>query len=227
MEETNTNLEPQPSSAPPLTDEEREAELKKIDEELKHDEEVKEAQMKEMLEKAKEMQEKHQKTLLLEMIEICRRMNGYNYISASMLTDIPKDKNQYSQLLQKLMMGALVSGIRSVEDFKKIYVGTGVVFIQAHAELPTLGPDGLYSGFDPDRRPIKTVNVKQLTLCSDPSDFKPVIIARTGRDKDGQLTFGKLEGDPYHQFTPEEIAAVLKAGEENKETTDDQETDRG
>ena len=203
--------EPQPSTAAPLTDEEREAELKKIDEELAHDKEVKEEEMKAALDKAKEMREQHQKTLLLEMIELARSMNGYNYISASMLTGIPEDKNTYSQLLQKLLLGAMITGIKSIDDFKKIYVGTGVVFIQAHKELPTLGPDGLYSGFDPDRRMIKTItNLKQVVLCSDPKDFKPVIIARTGRDKDGKLTFGKLEGDPYHQFTPEEVAAVLK-----------------
>ena len=205
------NLTPQPPTSSPLTDEEREAELKKIEEELAHDKEVKEAEMKTALEKAKEMREKHQKTLLLEMIELARSMNGYNYISASMLTGIPEDKNTYSQLLQKLLLGAMVTGIKSIDDFKKIYVGTGVVFIQAHKELPTLGPDGLYSGFDPDRRMIQTItNLKQVVLCSDPKDFKPVIIARTGRDKDGKLTFGKLEGDPYHQFTPEEVAAVLK-----------------
>ena len=211
MSQETGNLEPQPSSAPPLTDEEREAELKKIEEELKHDEEVKEEEMKAALEKAKAMREQHQKTLLLEMIEIARRLNGWDYISASMLTDIPKDEKQYSQLLQKLIMGALLSGVKSVDDFKKIYVGTGVVFIQAHKSLPTLSPDGLYSGFDPDHNMIPTkTNIKQLTLCSDPKDFKPVIIARTGRDKDGKMTFGKLEGDPYHQFTPEEVAAVLK-----------------
>lgn len=205
------NLTPQPPTSSPLTDEEREAELKKIEEELAHDKEVKEAEMKAALEKAKEMREQHQKTLLLEMIELARSMNGYNYISASMLTGIPEDKNTYSQLLQKLLLGAMVTGIKSIDDFKKIYVGTGVVFIQAHKELPTLGPDGLYSGFDPDRRMIQTItNLKQVVLCSDPKDFKPVIIARTGRDKDGKLTFGKLEGDPYHQFTPEEVAAVLK-----------------
>ena len=205
------NLTPQPPTSAPLTDEEREAELKKIEEELAHDKEVKEAEMKAALDKAKEMREQHQKTLLLEMIELARSMNGYNYISASMLTGIPEDKNTYSQLLQKLLLGAMVTGIKSIDDFKKIYVGTGVVFIQAHKELPTLGPDGLYSGFDPDRRMIQTItNLKQVVLCSDPKDFKPVIIARTGRDKDGKLTFGKLEGDPYHQFTPEEVAAVLK-----------------
>jgi hypothetical protein len=223
MDETNTNLEPQPSSAPPLTDEEREAEMKKIEEELKHDEEVKEAKMHEMLEKAKEMREKHQKTLLLEMIELARALNGYNYISASMLTSVPEDNKTYSQLLQKLLLGFMLSGGKNIEDFKKIYVGTGVVFLQAHKELPTLGPDGLYSGFDPDRRMIKTItNLKQLVLCSDPKDFKPVIIARTGRDKDGKLTFGKLEGDPYHQFTPEEIAAVLKKGEEEQASREKQ-----
>lgn len=205
------NLTPQPPTSAPLTDEEREAELKKIEEELAHDKEVKEAEMKAALDKAKEMREQHQKTLLLEMIELARSMNGYNYISASMLTGIPEDKNTYSQLLQKLLLGAMVTGIKSIDDFKKIYVGTGVVFIQAHKELPTLGPDGLYSGFDPDRRMIQTItNLKQVVLCSDPKDFKPVIIARTGRDKDCKLTFGKLEGDPYHQFTPEEVAAVLK-----------------
>ena len=204
-------LTPQPPTSSLLTDEEREAELKKIEEELAHDKEVKEAEMKAALDKAKEMREQHQKTLLLEMIELARSMNGYNYISASMLTGIPEDKNTYSQLLQKLLLGAMVTGIKSIDDFKKIYVGTGVVFIQAHKELPTLGPDGLYSGFDPDRRMIQTItNLKQVVLCSDPKDFKPVIIARTGRDKDGKLTFGKLEGDPYHQFTPEEVAAVLK-----------------
>ena len=206
-------LEPQPSNAAPLTDEERETELKKIDEELKHDQEVKDAEMKEMLDKAKQMRDQHQKTLLLEMIEIARRMNGYNYISASMLTDLPADNKQTSQLLQKLLLGFMLKGGKDLEDFKKIYIGTGVVFIQAHKGLPTLGPDGLYSGFDPDRRMIKTVQVKQLVLCSDPKDFKPVIVARTGRDKDGNLTFGKLEGDPYYQLKPEEIAAVLKSGE--------------
>ena len=75
MSQETGNLEPQPSSAPPLTDEEREAELKKIEEELKHDEEVKEEEMKAALEKAKAMREQHQKTLLLEMIEIARRLN--------------------------------------------------------------------------------------------------------------------------------------------------------
>lgn len=211
-------LTPQPPASAPLTDEEREAELKKIEEELAHDKEVKEAEMKAALDKAKEMREQHQKTLLLEMIELARSMNGYNYISASMLTGIPEDKNTYSQLLQKLLLGAMVTGIKSIDDFKKIYVGTGVVFIQAHKELPTLGPDGLYSGFDPDRRMIQTItNLKQVVLCSDPKDFKPVIIARTGRDKDGKLTFGKLEGDPYHQFTPEEVAAVLKTETDHEE----------
>lgn len=210
-------FEPQPSDAAPLTDDERDAELKKIDEELKRDEEVKEEEMKKMLDKAKEMQQQHQKTLLLELIEIARRMNGYNYISASMLTDVPEDTKTYSQLLQKLILGFMLRGGKNIEDFKKIYVGTGVVFVQAHKSIPTLGPDGLYSGFDPDRRIIKTVNVKQLTLCSDPKDFKPVIIARTGRDKDGKLTFGKLEGDPYYQLKPEEIAAVLKEGEKSQD----------
>lgn len=211
-------LTPQPPASAPLTDEEREAELKKIEEELAHDKEVKEAEMKAALDKAKEMREQHQKTLLLEMIELARSMNGYNYISASMLTGIPEDKKNYSQLLQKLLLGAMVTGIKSIDDFKKIYVGTGVVFIQAHKELPTLGPDGLYSGFDPDRRMIQTItNLKQVVLCSDPKDFKPVIIARTGRDKDGKLTFGKLEGDPYHQFTPEEVAAVLKTETDHEE----------
>lgn len=212
------SLEPQPSNAPPLTDEERAAEEQKIQDELKHDEEVKEEQMKQMLEKAKEMQANHQKTLLLEMIEIARRLNGYNFISASMLKEIPEDNKSYSMLLQKLMLGFMLKGGRSIDDFKKIYVGTGCVFIQAHAQLPTLGPDGLYSGFDPDRRPIKTLtNVKQVMLCSDPKDFKPVIIARTGRDKDGKLTFGKLEGDPYYHLKPEEVAAVIKAGEKSQD----------
>ena len=211
-------MEPQPSNAAPLTDEEREAELKKIDEELKHDQEVKDEEMKQMLNKAKQMREQHQKTLLLEMIEIARRMNGYDFISASMLTNLPEDNKTCSQLLQKLILGFMLKGGKDLEDFKKIYIGTGVVFIQAHKALPTLGPDGLYSGFDPDRRIIKTVQVKQLVLCSDPKDFKPVIVARTGRDKDGNLTFGKLEGDPYYQLKPEEIAAVLKQGEENSAT---------
>ena len=211
------SLEPQPSDAAPLTDAERDAELKKIDEELKHDEEVKEEQMKEMLDKAKQMREQHQKTLLLEMIEIARRMNGYNYISASMLTDLPKDNKQCSQLLQKLLLGFMLKGGKDLEDFKKLYIGTGVVFIQAHKSLPTLGSDGLYSGFDPDRRPIKTINVKQLVLCSDPKNFKPLIVARTGRDAEGNLTFGKLEGDPYYHLKPEEIAAVLKSSKTDLE----------
>lgn len=209
-EEQKDDLTPQPSSAPPLTDEEREAELKKIDEELKHDQEVKDAEMKEMLEKAKQMQENKQKTLLLEMIEIARSFNGFNYISASMITDVPKETKDQSLLLRNLLVAFMLRGGKSIEDFKKIYVQSGIVFIQAHKGLPTLGLDGLYSGFDPDGNVIPTKNVKQLSLCSDPKNFKPIIVARTGRDAEGKMTFGKLEGNPYHDLTAEEFAAVLK-----------------
>ena len=178
--------------------------------------EISDEEFQELLKKAKAYQEQHQKTLLQELVECARALNGYPYVSASMLTSLPEDESKYSLLTQTLILGFLLQGGKSVEDFKKAFVGTGVVFIQAHKGLPTLGEDGLYSGYDPDHHKIKTINVKRLMLCSDPKDFKPIIVARRGRDENGKMTFGKLEGDPYHKFTGEELAAVLKQGEEEQ-----------
>lgn len=177
---------------------------------------ISDEEFKGIVDKVKAMQQAQQKTLLQELVDICKSYNGYPYISASMLTSLPDDEKKYSLLTQTLLLGFMIKGGKSVEDFKKTFIGTGVVFIQAHKGLPTLGEDGLYSGYDPDHNLIKTINVKRLLLCSDPKDFKPLIVTRR-REPDGKWSFGKLEGDPYHKFSAAELAAVIKQGEEEQQ----------
>lgn len=149
------------------------------------------------------------KTLEQICMDIANRMNGFPFISCSRLmsyddTADEKDTKKMSTMAKRLRMAYIMTGNGSLEKFKELYVGAGIVYIQAHKECPTLSDDGCYNSVNIIGKPFKTVNVAEYVL-KNLDQFKPFVIVKQGPGK-----FGMINGDPYHHVTAAEVAAVKK-----------------
>ena len=152
----------------------------------------------------------HEKPKTRNLLEICieyaRKFNGYPYISCSLLRtydDTNEDPSVTSNLAKKLRMGFLMTGRTDKEEFIKRFVNQPIVYIQAHAEMPTLAKDGCYNNINIHGKPFKSYNVSEHIILK-PEEFVPFIVVKQGSDK-----FGKIEGNPYRNITKEEAAAVM------------------
>lgn len=225
-----------------------------------------ESSIDEAIAKEKKLQEEEgSKDIRAVMIDYAKRYNGFPYISASRLECLvdPKSGDKPSFLCDQLMTNFLIRNSKNpkiLDDFMATFANGELVFIQAHAEMPTLCKDGLYNSLDINGKYIKTqlcgyfkiavpdpvetddrVSVKDFkyfykdqnnmfmdlfvnegisldayrdkhnTLFKAPAkpSFDPFIVIKKGDGKGG-FSYGMLVGNPYHEITAAEAAAILK-----------------
>lgn len=174
----------------------------------------------------------------LAMIDYCKRMNGYPYISASRIERIPpkEAKHGRSFLYQQLVMNYLMKtpDPNALDDFERRFCNGKLVFIQAHQQCPTMGIDGLYNSMDLNGHYIKSqlmghfvITEKPKELCNDEKteegwsyfykDSTNENFVDLALQKDVPLeNFRKEKGDIYKQLTKPEFfpLIVVKMGKD-------------
>ena len=200
--------------------------------------------------------------ILSQMVAYAKRYNGFPYVSASRIERYPEKGQKPSILFSQLEAAFMLKNVnnpRVMEDFMETYASHDLVYIQVHADCPTVGADGLYNAIDINGKYIKTqlvgyfkmvhptpeetddlisqegyeyfykdqndefVNMflnigvpleewrkKYTTLYKavDKVPFTPLVVVK--KNKDGKPAYEMLAGNPYPEFTPEMLAAVLK-----------------
>ena len=193
------------------------------------------------------------------LVDYAKRMNGYPYISASRIERMPGPGERPSVLFEQMSLNYLIKNSKNpdaAKDFMDVFGNGKVIFIQAHASCPTVGPDGLYNQIAPDGTHIKTQIMGYFAIKEpDPEvtedeyaekdysyfykdindmfvdlglnlnvpikehrekyktiykrrtrpEFEPIIVVALPGKK-----FGRITGNPFHDVTPQELAAVLK-----------------
>ena len=127
------------------------------------------------------------------MIQIAKSHNGWNFVSISMLKDFndtpkhPNDRSALAATLRRINMFKYPK----LEDFKKVFVGGPVAFVQVHKKLPALAKDGLYNSCDVLGNYFESRSVTEFLLTDEAvKNFKPFIIIKS------QGTMGIMYGDP-------------------------------
>ena len=112
----------------------------------------------EEIKQAEEDQKRGIKDIRLMGIEYAKRFNGYPFIGISRLERMPDKNEKGSVLYNQLIANHMLKNIKNpkaLDDFMDTYGNGKLVFFQAFAECPTLGPDGLYNSLTIDGRYIK------------------------------------------------------------------------
>lgn len=149
-------------------------------------------------------------------IEYAKRMNGYPYISCSLIKsydDTNEDPSVTSNLVKRVRMGFIMTGHGDKDEFVKRFVNQPIVYIQAHAEMPTLAADGCYNNINIHGKPFKSFNMSEHVILK-PEEFVPFIIVY----KDGK--FGKIEGNPYRTISKDEALALAAMSQSDDQSSD-------
>ena len=168
------------------------------------------------------------------LLQYAKSFNGYDYISASRIERIPEKGSDFSVLLNQIQYVYLTKAMNEMiiknrgkkfsdaeaeaaqkkieQDFMDAFGNGRLVFIQAHTSMPTQSKDGVYNSIDTNGVHIKSKLINQFTFESDDDAkrFVPTIIHRV---KPGQYEF--LEGNPFHDLTDAELAAVIAMTQPN------------
>lgn len=144
--------------------------------------------------------------LLKKLIDILKRYNGYKCVSVCKLDKFNDDpaqgKGVTSALARRLLVGYLMTGRGSKEEFTKNFVGAPIAYVQVHCDIPTMADDGCYDDVDIKGNPIKTISAAEYMLV-EPEKFEPYLLVRQGPDK-----VAMIKGNPYRKITKEEAEAI-------------------
>jgi hypothetical protein len=110
---------------------------------------------------AQEKQKEGISDIRLALMEHLKRYNGYPFASASRIEKYPEKGEQPSILFSQIESAYLLKSMKApnnkvLEDFMDTYGRSDVVYIQVHADCPTVGADGLYNAIDVNGKYIKT-----------------------------------------------------------------------
>ena len=151
-------------------------------------------------------QRKQVSDLLQKLIDILKRYNGYKCVSVCKLDKFNDDPAQVkgvtSALARKLLVGYLMTGRGSKEEFNKNFVGAPIAYVQVHWDIPTMADDGCYDDVDIKGNPIRTLSAAEYMLV-EPEKFEPYLLIRQGPDK-----VAMIKGNPYRKITKEEAEAI-------------------
>lgn len=147
------------------------------------------------------------------VLQIAKSYNGWNFVSISMLkdyTDTPKTVHDRSGLAATLRRVNLFKHPK-LEDFKKIFVGGPVAFVQVHKKLPAMANDGLYNNVDVNGQPNESRAVTEFLLTDEAiKNFKPFIVIKS------QGTFGIMYGNPVVSVNDAATATAAAMAMEQK-----------
>lgn len=153
-------------------------------------------------------------------INYAKASNGYPFVGAFMLKSFNEEAKNYKEMswwAQGLFNSYISTGRGSKEEFVKHFVGSSIVYIFAFERMPTLADDGCYNPIDVFGKGFKSIRFNE-QICLNPETFKPFIVVKQ-RDEQGNVTFGRIVGDPYCNINKEQaeaIAKLLQTPEENK-----------
>ena len=120
---------------------------------------ITEEELKASMERKAKEAENGSNDMLSAMVGYAKRYNGFPYISASRVDRIPGKEEKHSILFDQLLSTFLLKNIKNpkaIEDFQETFGRGDLVYIQAHADCPTMAADGLYNAIDINGKPIKT-----------------------------------------------------------------------
>ena len=154
-------------------------------------------------------QRKQVSDLLQKLIDMLKRYNGYKCVSVCKLdkfNDDPKqERGTTSALARRLLVGYLMTGRGSKEEFMKNFVGAPIAYVQVHWDIPTMAEDGCYDDVDIKGKPIKTISAAEYMLV-EPEKFEPYLLVRQGTDK-----VAMIKGNPYRKITKDDAKAIAEA----------------
>lgn len=147
------------------------------------------------------------------VLQIAKSYNGWNFVSISMLkdfTDTPKTVHDRSGLAATLRRINIFK-YPKVEQFKKIFVGGPIAFVQVHKKLPAMAKDGLYNNVDVNGQPNETRAVTEFLLTDEAiKNFKPFIVIKS------QGTLGIMYGNPVISVNDAATATAAAMAMEQK-----------
>ena len=169
-------------------------------------------------------------------ISLLKRFNGYSYLSVCYPREIVKPLDQSATLRQLLKARAahivkdpvkievdpttknqkitlspefIKMAAEGDDDFKNAFCTGEMILIRVHKVLPKLCADGMYDNVPLNMKDIGCKEVGwfhiRMRQGHDKEIIEPFIIVKQGRDK-----YGQINGNPYHETSQDEMAALLK-----------------